>query len=43
MGEPQPASGRVEEGREVSSILEEEREETVEARVEALLDMVMVS
>ena len=34
-GDPQPASGRVDEGREVSLILEEERDEAVE-RVEAL-------
>ena len=34
-GEPHPASGRVDEGREVSSTIEEEREEVVE-RVGAL-------
>ena len=34
-GGPQPTSGRVDEGREVSSIIEEERDKVVE-RVEAL-------
>ena len=39
--EPQPASGRVDEGREVSLTIEEDRDEVVE-RMEALWDMVMV-
>ena len=38
-GEPQPASGRVDKGREVSSTIEEERDKVVE-RVVASLDMV---
>ena len=40
-GEPQPVSGRVDEGQEVSSTIEEERDEVVE-RVVAWVDMMMV-
>ena len=40
-GEPHPASGRVNEGQEVSLTIEEERDKVVE-RVVALLDMVVM-
>ena len=39
--EPQPVSGQVDEGQEVSSTIEEERDEVVE-RVVAWVDMMMV-
>ena len=40
--EPQPALGGVDKGQEVSSTIEKERDEVVEMRVEALVDMVEV-
>ena len=40
-GEPHPASGRVDEGQEVSLTMEEERDEVVETVV-ALQDMVVM-
>ena len=39
---PQSALGGVDEGQEVSSTIEKERDEVVEMRVEALVDMVEV-
>lgn len=42
MEKPQPALDGVDEGQEVSSTIEKERDEVVEMRVEALVDMVEV-